>query len=249
MNVKGLVSCANTLPTALFDQTLIVKGTDSILCTTVTNCGDITAVYTATLSGASAADYTVTPGSSISIKPGESATFCVKYDPTAAGKSPATLTITTPNTPNQVVTLNGEAGCAIVNAQLPNFESMGKGGHYQITLTITNTGNFEWTPTGIQGLDSAVLRYISGLGPIPPGGNIQIILEITPDAIDHHYTFPLTISGIPCEESAATATVDFTTNSTSAPNVVSEAGFVLGQNHPNPFASSTEFSYTTPTEE
>ncbi|HET9136059.1 MAG TPA: T9SS type A sorting domain-containing protein, partial [Candidatus Kapabacteria bacterium] len=124
----------------------------------------------------------------------------------------------------------------------------GKGGKYQITLTITNSGNYTWTPTGIQGLDSAILHYISGLGPIAPGSNIQIVLEVTPDDINHHYNFPLTISGIPCEESAATATVDFTTTSTSVPNLVTEAGFVLGQNHPNPFTASTEFSYTTPTE-
>jgi hypothetical protein len=248
LNVKGLLACANALPTALFEQTLIVKGKDSTLCTTVTNCGDIAATYTAVVSGTNASDYSVTPGSSATVNPGQSATFCVKYNPTAAGKSPAILTISAPNTPNQVVTLNAEAGCAIVNAQLPNLETMGKGGKYQITLTITNTGNFDWTPTGIEGLDSTVLHYISGLGPIPPGGNIQIVLEITPDDINHHYNFPLTITGVPCEQSAATATVDFTTNSTNVPNFVNEAGFILGQNHPNPFTASTEFSYTTPTE-
>jgi hypothetical protein len=248
LNVKGLLACANALPTALFEQTLVVKGTDTSLCTTVTNCGDIVATYTATITGDTANVYSVTPGSSATVNPGQSATFCVKYSPSAAGKSPATLTISAPNTPNQVVTLNGEGACAIVNAQLPNLQSMGKGGKYQITLTITNTGNYTWTPTGIQGLDSAILHYLSGLDPIAPGGNIQIVLEVTPDDINHHYNFPLTISGVPCEESAATATVDFTTTSTGVPNLVTEAGFVLGQNHPNPFTASTEFSFTTPTE-
>ncbi|HET9135084.1 MAG TPA: choice-of-anchor D domain-containing protein, partial [Candidatus Kapabacteria bacterium] len=93
LNVKGLLACANALPTALFEQTLTVKGNDSTLCTTVTNCGDIAATYTATITGDTANVYSVTPGSSATVNPGQTATFCVKYSPSAAGKSPATLTI------------------------------------------------------------------------------------------------------------------------------------------------------------
>jgi hypothetical protein len=248
LKVKGLQTCASAEPMALFQNTVIVKNTDSIVCTTVTNCGDVAADYTATITGASASDYTVTPGFVQNILPGQTAQFCVKFNRASSGKSPATLTISAPNTPSQDIPLTGEAGCAIVSAQLPNLESMGKGGKYQITLTITNTGNFDWTPTGIQGLDSAVLHYISGLGPIAPGGNIQIVLEVTPDDINHHYNFPLTISGIPCEESAATATIDFTTSSTGVAATTSEAGFVLGQNYPNPVSGSTTVNFTVPTE-
>ncbi|HET9136889.1 MAG TPA: choice-of-anchor D domain-containing protein, partial [Candidatus Kapabacteria bacterium] len=254
--VTGLLACAQASPNGLFLNTLIPISDSAVgmitLCDTVTNCGDIAAIYTATIGGNNAADYTVAPASSQTVLPGGTAVFCVTYKPTVSGNSPATLKISAADTPDQTVTLSGTAGCSELSAVIGGDSGpFGKGGHYTITVTITNNGNFDWVPDSgnpfLIGVDAGLLTQTGGtLDTIHPGGNVQLTFDFHPQDTMKAFSIPVGFVGGPCRDTTGVLLSGTTTN--SGVRELSLQGFFLGMNHPNPFANATQFTYSTPTE-
>ena len=94
--IYGFQPCIAASPITLFAGVILPNnGSDSTICDTITNCGDIAAVYNVSISGTSKADYTVTPAVSGTVAPhGGTTVFCMKYKPSAVGASPASLDVT-----------------------------------------------------------------------------------------------------------------------------------------------------------
>jgi hypothetical protein len=254
-SVVGLLPCAQALPTELFTNTLIPLGDSTLtVCDTVTNCGDITANYTASVVGNLASDYTVTPPAANNIAPGGTAIFCVTYKPSNRGISNASLKITTADTPDQTVGLSGSGGCSHLTASLgPDaLGPFGKGGHYTITVNIQNTGEIDWVPDAgnpfVIGTDAGLLTANTpALGTITAGGNAQVTFDFHPGNTNTPFSIPIGFVGGPCRDTTGVL-FSGTTNDAKVNDPVAKQGFVLGVNHPNPFAGATQFTYTTPTE-
>lgn len=254
VTIKGLLICASPAPSALFNQLTVYKGSDSTECVTVTNCGDIAATYTATIGGANAADYTVTPANSALIPAGGTAKFCVKYAPTAVGTSPATLAITAQNVTPMNVTLGASAGCAVLTADAPIIPNTNAGGHSTFTVHITNTGTYRWnlgTPL-VTSATPGIFTYVSATNASLPetNGATDLTFKYDPTEVSKIYSATVTFpqSG-PCEASALQITLSQSTGTEGVrSNVTAQDGFSIGQNHPNPFVSATTFSYNTPRE-
>jgi len=225
------------------------------VCDTVTNCGDIPANYTATINGTSASDYSVTPTSAQNVAPGGTAVFCVTYKPSARTTSPATLKISTTDTPDQTVGLGGKGGCSEIKADLGTdaLGPFGKGGNYMITVNIINNGEYDWVPDAgnpfIIGPDAGLLTLVPGttLGTLTPGSNAQLTFNFKPTQTNTPFSIAVGFVGGPCRDTNGVL-FSGTTNDLKVTDPVSKAGFVLGINHPNPFAGATQFTYTTPTE-
>ncbi|HET9136057.1 MAG TPA: choice-of-anchor D domain-containing protein [Candidatus Kapabacteria bacterium] len=253
LSIKGLLVCATATPNPLFDKQLIVEGSDSTLCVEITNCGDVPTDYTASLP--SGTDYSIDGASSTGIvAPGAKAKICVKFHPSVMGDIKTTLTIT-PSTPELAplsVPVGGVGACAQMAANTPAITG-GAGGKSTFQITINNTGNYAWsagTPTLTQS-DNAF--DISGQSvnpdPIPANSNGTLTVKYNPTQINHTYTGEITFpNAIPSCSNSLKVDFSHTTGTESVSKVVEEAGFSLGQNHPNPFVASTEFSYTTPAE-
>jgi hypothetical protein len=253
--ITGLATCAQAIPSDLFTNTLIPLGDSTLtVCDTVTNCGDITANYTASVVGNLASDYTVTPPTANNIAPGGTAIFCVTYKPSNRGISNASLKITTADTPDQTVGLSGSGGCSHLTASLgPDaLGPFGKGGHYTITVNIQNTGEIDWVPDAgnpfVIGTDAGLLTANTpALGTITAGGNAQVTFDFHPGNTNTPFSIPIGFVGGPCRDTTGVL-FSGTTNDAKVNDPVAKQGFVLGVNHPNPFAGATQFTYTTPTE-
>ncbi|MBS1903305.1 MAG: choice-of-anchor D domain-containing protein [Bacteroidetes bacterium] len=248
LNVYGLKVCASADPSGLFNGAYVLENTDSSECVTVTNCGELAAVYTVKLSNN--ADYSVTPSQSASIPAGGTTTFCVKFHPAAYGASNASLTVSTPNVNDIVVPITGIGACANVSAPQPAIASTGKDGHQPFSVTITNAGNYTWTPGTETITPNDGVFAITGFTPVT-GNNGQVVVNGTfnPTEINKTYSAQVTFpQAAPACASALTINLSAQSTSASVPTVVEQAGFSLGQNYPNPFAASTSFRYTTPTE-
>ncbi len=254
VTIKGLLLCASSTPAGLFNQLTVYKGSDSTECVTVTNCGDIAATYTATIGGANAADYTVTPANSALIAAGGTAKFCVKYLPTAVGASPATLAITAQDIAPMNVPLGASAGCALLTADAPVIPHTNAGGHSTFTVHITNTGTYRWnlgTPL-VTSATPGIFTYVSATNASVPetNGATDLTFKYDPTEVSKTYSATVTFpqSG-PCEASALQITLSQSTGTEGVrSNVTAQDGFSIGQNHPNPFVSATTFSYNSPRE-
>ena len=252
LGVFGEIACASPTPNALFsDVTLPNNGTDSSLCVWIHNCGDLAAVYSATVSGAAKADYTVTPSSSATIAPNDSAQFCVNFKPSAVGTSIASLDVTTANTATVSVPLAGVDGCAIVAAVADPVPSTGVLAKSTFNVTINNTGTFEWDANASTVTPNDGVFTVLGLDkPAAPAANGAIVVQMqfAPTILGSAsaiLTFP---NAGPCEN----APISVQLNGMGIVNSVSQSvtgdGFSLDQNYPNPFVSSTTFNYSLPTE-
>ncbi len=253
LNVFGLITCAQATPDGLFRSVFVPVDSTKEECVTVVNCGDITATYTASITGAKANNYSVTPASSLAIKPGDSATFCVKYLAIDTIAGTASLNIAAANIQPMSVSLNGTAGCAHIEGTISlTADSVNAGGHYTVTVTLTNKGNYTWTPTGLPlvgGADPSAFtpKNTTTYGPIAPGASLSLTFDFSPTQTEHHYNALITFAGSPQCDTTATVIFDRTTGTASVRQAMQE-GFSLGQNHPNPFASTSEVSFTTPKE-
>ncbi len=251
LNIFGLQVCALSMPGDLFNPALLYKGQDSTECVWVHNCGDVAAVYHTSISGNNAADYSIAPQNSALVKPGDSVQFCVNYKPTAEGTSPATLSFTAPDLSPLAVSLNGSAGCAHLNTLITVADKVYADGNYPVTVIITNSGTYPWTPgtPTVAGTDPASITNISNPVVIAPGANAQVTMNFHPTQLDHQYTLTISFPGGPCSDSTATAVLDRHTDPLIKVEPATEqSGYSLGQNHPNPFSSSSEFTFTMPKE-
>ena len=233
----------------LFGTQKIVKSTDSTLCVTISNCGDLPQVYNAAV--ADTTNYHVRPAQSGTVLPGQTTEFCVTFTPGSTGELDSKLVVTTTNLPAMNVDLAGTGACAALTVAAPSVPVTNAGGHSTFTVTVTNSGNLDWnlgTPVLTQP-DSAY-RVIGPVPAIvPAGGNIQVTIGYDPSATSKTYTASLTFpNGGPCSDVDPTSNWTQTTGTDAVIETVSQSGYELGQNYPNPASQSTTFSFTTPTE-
>jgi hypothetical protein len=251
LNVYGLKVCASADPSGLFSGEYIVENTDSTQCVTVTNCGELPAVYTVKLSNS--LDYSVSPSQSASVPAGGTATFCVQFHPTTYGAANSSLVISTPNISDIVVPIAGIGACANVSAPQPAIAGTGAGGHQPFTVTFTNAGNYTWTADGANTPTITPNDGVFTLGSVTPiaGNNGQLVVNgmFNPTEINKTYTAQVTFpNAMPACANAVAVTLSAQSTNASVSRKTEQDGFALGQNYPNPFATATTFSYTTPTE-
>jgi hypothetical protein len=251
LQVYGEAICASINPNAvaLFDGMKIVKHTDSVICVSVTNCGDIPAVYRAHVNDAT--NYSVTPAASATVAPGTSTQFCVHFLPTQSGEIDSKLVVSSANLSDMSLDLKGIGACANIQAQGVIVPNTNAGGHSTFTVTISNSGNFDYAigrPVITQP-DSAY-RIIPPIpASIPANGNVQLTIGYDPSKISKTYTASLSFpEGGPCSESNPQITWTQTTGTAGVPEQTEFSGFTLDQNYPNPASTVTSFNFTIPTE-
>ena len=245
--VFGQLVCANAAPNALFTDQKVIKNTDSTICVTVTNCGDVVANYTPHI-GASTS-YTVTPPVANGIQPGMTATFCVKFSPTTIGAETSSLTISSSNLTDMSVALNGVGACARLTSDVPTIPATNAGGHGTFIVTLTNSGNIDWNP-GVPSITPAGVYSFTGTAPIvPASGNAQVTFHYDPTGVNSLYAAQITFPNAgPCTETPLSINVSQQTGTASVSQKTEQDGFSLEQNYPNPTVGSTSFNFTLPTE-
>ncbi len=253
LGVFGLKSCVSAAPSPLFENVVLPNnGTDSTLCITVTNCGDIAAVYTPTISGNAKTDYSFTPSASGLIQPKGTTTFCVDYKPTAERVSDASFDIASSDKSSVSVPLVGSAGCAVLAStvdQIPNTGAFDTTGFFNVT--INNTGKFDWTPGQLNQIivtpnDKFEVISVTTTGSAP---NQSVVIKMRFHSRETgnfaaKVTFP---NAGPCGN---TVSVDLNglIITGSVKETASSDGFILNQSYPNPTQGKTNFTYTTPKE-
>jgi len=253
--VVGFKACISATPSSLFSGvTLPNNGSDSILCTTVTNCGDIAAVYSASISGASKADYSVSPATTATVAPhGGTAQFCVTYKPSTVAPSPASLDIAAAdNSASVKVPLNGADGCAVVAGVSDVVGTVSQYIAKPFNVTVTNIGTFDWlpgTPMLTQTGTNNEFSIISTGAPVGTVPNQTVTVKMqfqarTIGTFTGKLTFP---NAEPCQN--APVSVDLSANTVvGSVKETSAEGFSLDQSYPNPTQGNTWFTYTTPRE-
>ena len=251
LGIYGINVCASPSPDALFLQTRVAKGMDSTVCDTVTNCGEIAAVYTATLVGTDKASYTVTPAASATIPPGGTTVFCVTFHSAAIAKTDASLLITAQDVADMTIPLSAEGTCASLTHSTPQVPNTGAGGKQTFTFTVDNTGTGDWTPgAGVfTGPGAGAYKIISIIpDPIPANGQGVVTIEFSPtDQISYvsNLTFP---NSGPCQDVAITLDLSGLGVVNAVEPTASADGFILEQSYPNPSQGITNFTYTSPRE-
>jgi hypothetical protein len=264
LNVYGFKICDGANPSALFSDpvtkatTKVVKGSSDTLCVTITNCGDIADIYTATLAGTDKASYSIVPPTtSGTIAAGGTFNVCVAFTPTAVGTTNATLNIGSGDgVPTLAIPLTGEGTCATLAGPLGNVDAgnVGDNEKKHVTFTITNSGTAPWNPgtptvttTGAAGtftVDSVVPPIV------PPNGSSLVYVTFHPalstqgTSITGTVTWP---NGGPCQAGVLTVNWQVEVVQSSVKETVSN-GFSLEQSYPNPTQGTASFTFTTPTE-
>jgi hypothetical protein len=247
----GIEVCAQSTPTSAFSNKTMVGKSDTATIT-VTNCGELATTYTAALPTGTTKYTILGPTTSGTIAPNGTTTFQVVYTPTAIGPDASTLSVTggvgvTPMS----ITLGGTGAGVTATASTANAGSVPKGDCHDFTVTITNTGNVDWTPGA---------ATISG-----PNRGDYTFVSLSPTTIPANGTATLTLRFCPTTTTNESATLTFDAASptplapfsialsgTGVVNSVSEVtelnGFALGQNYPNPMQRSADVVVTVPQE-
>jgi hypothetical protein len=249
--IYGFKACIAAVPATPFDGvTLPNNGSDSTICVTVNNCGDIAAVYHVAISGASAADYSVTPAVSGTIAPHVgTALFCVTYKPSTVGASPASLDVTGSEGSIVKVPLNGTDGCAVVTALSDEIGTVSQFVTKNFDVTVTNTGTFDWNPGAAMVTPSTEFQLNGAPTSVgnAPTQTITVHLKFRATTIGT-FTAKLTFENAgPCENAPLSVDLSASTVTGSVKETSSE-GFSLDQSYPNPTQGNTWFTYSTPRE-
>jgi hypothetical protein len=252
LGVFGLKSCVSATPNPLFAGVVLPNnGSDSILCVSVINCGDIPSIYTPTISGKADTDYSFTPAASGMIAKGDTAQFCIKYKPSNTGVSNASFDVKSSDKSTVSVPLAGADGCALVAATtdpIPTVGAFDTTGFFNIT--INNTGSFDWTPGTIPQITVTPNTEFTVISVTTAGHapNQQVIIKMrfeskTIGNFTAKVTFP---NAGPCGN---VISVDLSgTIITGSVKETTADGFSLDQTYPNPTQGNTNFTYTMPSE-
>ena len=253
LGVFGQKACVSATPNPLFAGVVLPNnGSDSTQCVMVINCGDLTAVYSPTISGAAKADYTFKPAVSAPIKKGDTAIFCIDYKPTAVSSVPpatASFDVTSSDKSSTSVPLVGADGCAVLTNSAPLVPNTGVLAKGKFDITITNGGTFDWTAgTPSVTPNDGVFSVLSLDKPTATASNGAIVahMQFAPTVLGNataKLTFP---NAGPCGN-----TVSIDLSGTGVVNSVSETaseGFTLNQSYPNPTHGNANFTYITPKE-
>jgi hypothetical protein len=94
--------------------------------------------------------------------------------------------------------------------------------------------------------DADAFSLEDGISTVSAGSSGQLIIDFGPTDSLHHYSGQLLlIADAPCTD---TTLLSWEFANPLSVSTVASNGFILDQNYPNPVATTTTFSYTTPTE-
>jgi hypothetical protein len=226
------------------------------MCVTVTNCGTVASSYTATISGADKADYSVvSQNPSPVIAPQGTYDFCVQFNDTNVGPTNASLDIATPNVITQNIPLTGAGACAILAPSVPTIPNTGDNEKTLFTFTITNSGSSAWTPgialvsgTGMNAFNQDPITVNPTT--IAPGNQGVVTMTFHPPLGSQGQSFAANVSWPNAGPCGNAFSVDLNGQSitSSVKETASIDGFVLDQTYPNPTQGKANFTYTTPSE-
>ncbi len=247
--VFGQIACASPAPLTLFNTLKVVKNNLDTQSVVVTNCGDVAATYTALVTGDGYSILTPSGGISGSIPPGGTTTYQILFNPTSVGVKNGNLLVRASNVADMDIPLSGVGACAALAEQTPNVPQTGVGASNTFDITITNNGNYDWTPGTAMLAPSDVYSVISVTpSSIPAGGSGIVKVKFSPKAIGAataELTFP---NAGPCQDTVVVINLSGEGVVNSVAPTVSADGFSLKQNYPNPFTNSTTFNYQLPKE-
>ena len=246
LNVFGQLVCSSTNPILLFADQKIVKNSDSTLCVTVTNCGDVVSNYSARIPDTTY--YSLAPSTINGIMPGNTATFCVKFNPRITGILTSKLIVSSNNIADMTVDLIGIGACAQLASGAIMIPHTNAGGHGTFKVTVKNTGNLNWNPGTPTFLPNDGIYSLNGAVPtILAGDSIQLLFHYDPTMTNHQYSTQVTFpNGGPCSESSLVLSFNQQTGSEGVSQKTEQDGFSLGQNYPNPASGMTNFNFTLP---
>jgi hypothetical protein len=251
----GLHECTTPSPATLYDTVLV--GSNHIQMVSFLNCGDVKAMDTAALSSSTNAALTLTGILALSAIPGASASFAIRFTPTALGLVTGTLNLSGPGVlPGTTAAINGfGTGVKPVGASV-SIDVI-NGNCHNDTVTFVNNGNVNWTPGSltIGGTNMADFTLVgTGITPsmIAPGATGKVILKFCPKtngAESATIDFP---SSSPGANLVPGSTVPYTVMATGMASSVTQKfaqnGFVLGQSYPNPTTSVADVEVTLPSD-
>ncbi len=243
IDIFGQQVCANASPTVAFESKTCVGTTDTAWVT-VTNCGDVTTSYTASISVNGRNYAIVGAATSAIVGAAGRALFPIVFTPTDRTPQNATLTITA-NTGavTQTVSLNG-VGQAATIAGNATADSTRVASTSTFALKVTNAGECDWTP-GTPTFSDPNFVYVSGgTANIPSGGTGTLTLSFSPTSGGLHtstVTFAnATGTSIPA---AAVSVTGFALPQVGVAKISEANGYSLKQNYPNPFNPTTEIRF------
>ena len=248
----GAHICASAAPMALTFGGMTLATKTAMDTVTVTNCGDYPSTYTGRIT-AGATAYSLPAASSIGpIMPGASGQFIVEFSPTAIGAVNDTLEISGTEGPvaNIAVALNGVGAGVIASATGAPASAVSLNSCDTFSVTVSNTGNFPWTPGmgTISGTNASDFSIVSGPTPaaIPANGTATVMVSFCPSMLGTEsmtLTFP---NGTPTPIPPLSYNVNGIGASSGVAMKAEQDGFVLGQSYPNPASGLAEVSFTLP---
>jgi hypothetical protein len=245
VDIKGLLACVTPSPTVAFQDVKVPHGVTDSADVTITNCGDVATAYNVTISGADAPLYVVNPLTSPVVAPGGTTTFRVYFTPTTSGVKTGMLTFTG-TAVMTTVDLAGVGACAVLEPiSVVQAPATAAGSTQQFTISVTNSGNLDWTPGTPVITPATAFTFVSG-GPILAGQSGDLTFSFNPPSMNEFtavVTFPnAEVCGNPLEINVAgSATAG------SVKDVRTADGYILSQNSPNPaIGGTTSFNYTVP---
>ncbi len=216
----------------------------------VTNTGKVSDIYTASIGGTDATDFTITSQSiSPTIPGGGTFTYAVSFTPSKIGSESAQISVKRSSDGNITgpFSISGTGGAATIGGQGTAATAAPSAAAEQFFDTVMNTGTCSWTP-GIPTLaDNTDFTYVSGATtPIPAGGTGLLTFMFNPSATTGQYSSNVTFSNSVGRATAVSNTVYGTVAESGVQSVASSKGYSLEQNYPNPFSSSSQLEMTLP---
>ncbi len=247
VSVYGQKSCATAAASTPLPAVTCVCSNGDTATITVTNCGEIGTAYTASITGANAADYAIV-GSAVSPVEGAGkvATYKVAYHPSARGTSVANFVVT--GGPGATLALTGKGGAPNISGTATAPVTSNGSTSKPFTVTVTNSGECAWTPGTPVLPPGSAFTYTGaaseGTTSIGPGKTGTFTFTFSPTTtgnLNTSVTFPnASCTSIP----AAAVTLSGSTLSVS--EATAQLGYSIEQNYPNPFSHETSIAMTLP---
>jgi hypothetical protein len=145
------------------------------------------------------------------------------------------------------VTLGAVGGGVMATAANVDAGDVPVGSCKDVTMTVNNTGNIDWTPGNAT--VTSPFTFVS-LTPsvITAGSSGQLTVRFCPTSQTSSSTSVTFPSAAPAPIGGFTATITGRGIASSVAEITSADGFVLGQNYPNPVLGKSEIRFTMPTD-
>lgn len=233
--VFGLLACGQPDVAQAFNGEIVRIGAKDTATITVTNCGDVAAVYMATVSGNG---YTIlgTPNTG-AIMPGGTVSYQVQYAPSTMALQPGTLRVMSEGITDIVIDLAGTGGNSVLAAHNTSAQATEVGASSTFDVTVRNTGNMNWN-IGTPQVTAGEFTLMNHPSMIAANGEGTFTFEFKPvDGGSRMATVSFGASDNPAFSFAVNGAL-------ASVREVASHGYLLEQNYPNPVVSRTTISFT-----